>query len=93
MATLLSADLSEAKTTLGALRQSEAALRGFMESASDSFMILDRNLRYVDLNEIAAARLGRAREAIIGESTAVVSPSSEPSGRMRPSRRKARLTK
>ena len=73
--------LSEAKTALRALRQSEATLRGFMQSATDSFMILDRNLRFVDLNEVAAARLGRAREAIVGVCIAEVSPRCVPSGR------------
>ena len=48
------------------LRQSEATLRALINAPTDSVLLLDTRGVILDLNEIAAERLGKSRDELIG---------------------------
>ena len=81
-------DVTERKRVLGQLlqsreevRKSEEFLRLFMESATDSFAILDQNLNFVDVNRATCRLYGMRKEDFIGKNIADLTPETKTSGR------------
>ena len=78
----LSEDIADQRVAERAIRESRAMLSAFMESSTDSHMILDRDLRCVDLNSRAASRIGLPKAEIIGRVLGDFSPLAKSSGRL-----------
>jgi PAS domain S-box-containing protein len=57
---------TERKRAEEALRQSEATLRALINAPTDSVLLLDRRGVILDLNKIAAERIGKSRDELIG---------------------------
>jgi PAS domain S-box-containing protein len=57
--------------------------RGFMKSASESFVVFDSELRFVEINDIGAQRLGYTRDELTGKRMFDIQPSLEGSERYR----------
>lgn len=66
--TALRRKFTKARKALEGLHESEERMRGFMESATEAFLILDENLNILDLNPAALAYLpgGTPRSEVIG---------------------------
>lgn len=62
-----SRDVTERKETEEALRRSEAEVFSILESITDAFFSLDRELRFTYSNSQAAVLFGSTREDLIGE--------------------------
>ena len=60
-------DITEQKLAEDTLRVSEALFRGFMQSATDGFTLLDENMRYVEVNDSWLQILGLERDDVIGK--------------------------
>ena len=74
-------DVTEQKSLEKHLQQSEERLRGFMDAATDSFSILDSEMRYVDLNRALEERFDLKKEDIIGRNFLEVFPAFKAMGR------------
>ncbi len=59
-------DVTERRRTEEALQESEATLRTLINAPPDSILLLDSQGVILDLNEIAAQRLGKSRDELIG---------------------------
>jgi PAS domain S-box-containing protein len=59
-------DITERKQAEEALRESEATLRALINAPTDSVLLLDTQGVILDLNKIAAERLGKVRDDLIG---------------------------
>jgi PAS domain S-box-containing protein len=73
--------ITERKQAEDALRESEQRLSSFMDSASDSFYLLDSDLRFVEINPRGLEIAGRKKEDIIGKSITEIVPDVVKSGR------------
>lgn len=62
------ADITERKQAELDLRQSQSAMRGLLNSTSDSVVLLDLAYRVQSANEVAAHRLGASYDAILDRS-------------------------
>ena len=62
----ISRDISERKRADAELRASEGRFRTFVDHATDSFLLLDKQLRVVDVNRQACESMGWSREELIG---------------------------
>ena len=60
-------DITERKLAEEELRKSEEKFRRIVETAGEGFLLMDENLRIVDVNEAYCNLLGYAREEIIGK--------------------------
>lgn len=60
-------DITERKRAEEALVVSEERLSTFMDSASDSFCLLDKNLNFVEINLKGLEILGKTRDEVIGK--------------------------
>ena len=60
-------DVTERKEAEEALRRSESELFSVLESITDGFFILDRELRFAYVNPQAALMMERTREDLVGE--------------------------
>jgi len=69
----------QAEASLGATK---AKLRAFMESASDGFLLLDSELRVVDVTHRDLSGLGIPPETIVGKPIEEVSPGFKVEGRL-----------
>lgn len=56
-------------------KQISETFNAFMKSASESFVLLDSDLTFIEINEIGAQRLGSTRKDIIGKKMLEVMPS------------------
>jgi PAS domain S-box-containing protein len=74
-------DVTERKRAEEALRESEERLSSFMNSASDSFYLLDSDLNFVEINAKGLEIIGKSREEVIGKNIADVVPDVRESGR------------
>jgi len=74
-------DITERKRVEKKLTDSEDRLRRFMNSATEGFAILDRELNYVDVNEALIIRSGRSREDYIGKNLVDLFPDIHETGR------------
>lgn len=63
------------------LRKSEEMRRQFMDSATESFVLYDSNLNFLDINAVGLSGLNMNREDVIGKNLAVVVPATKESGR------------
>ncbi|MCD6384286.1 PAS domain S-box protein, partial [Candidatus Sumerlaeota bacterium] len=66
-----------------ALRQSEERLRLFMDSATDSFLLLDSELNIMEANAVTATMIGIPRKELIGKNLLVLFPSLRGTERVR----------
>jgi sigma-B regulation protein RsbU (phosphoserine phosphatase) len=60
-------DITERKQAEEELRKSEEKFRRIVETAGEGFLLMDENLRIVDVNEAYCNLLGYTREEIIGK--------------------------
>ncbi|MFC1716250.1 PAS domain S-box protein [Candidatus Poribacteria bacterium] len=74
-------DITERKKAEEALRKSEERLTSFMDSASDSFYLLDSDLNFVEINQKGLDIIGKAREQVIGRHITKIVPDVKESGR------------
>ncbi len=77
----VSRDITDRKRAEEALRTSEERLARFMNSASDSFYMLDANLNFIELNAKALELIGKKKEDVIGKNIADLVPDVKASGR------------
>jgi len=63
------------------LSEREETLRGFMDSATDGFMLFDSELNQVDINDAAVKMIGQKKEAVIGKNILQLVPNVETTGR------------
>jgi CheY-like chemotaxis protein len=64
-----------------ALRESEERLSRFMNSASDSFYLLDSNLNFIEINQKGLEIIGKDRDDVIGKNLTEIVPDIKTSGR------------
>jgi len=64
---VVSRDVTERKEAEEALRRSEAEIFSVLESVTDGFFALDRELRFTYVNTQAEVLLNRSREDLVGE--------------------------
>ncbi|OGD53329.1 hypothetical protein A3K81_02575 [Candidatus Bathyarchaeota archaeon RBG_13_60_20] len=62
-------------------RRTQALIETFMDSATDGFSILDRDLNYMDTNKVIEQRLGLSKGEIVGKSIITLFPEIRTSGR------------
>jgi PAS domain S-box-containing protein len=74
-------DITEQKIAESALRASEERLTSFMNSASDSFYLLDSDLNFVDINIKGLEIIGKNKEDVVGKNIKDIVPDIESSGR------------
>lgn len=74
-------DITDLKRREEETRKSEEILSGFMESATESFAIFDRDLNYIDVNGMAARSMGLQKDEIIGRNICDLRPETKSSGR------------
>ncbi|MFH1783297.1 MAG: PAS domain S-box protein [bacterium] len=67
-------DITERKEGENSLRESQARLAKFMDSATDGFSLFDADLRLVDINRRALKMLGEDRENLIGKNIIDITP-------------------
>jgi two-component system, sensor histidine kinase and response regulator len=61
------AALAEAQRMTEALRESEARVRGILETSNEGFWLIDLNLITLEVNDSMCAILGRPRDGIVGK--------------------------
>jgi PAS domain S-box-containing protein len=66
-------DVTERKKAKDALLQSEESYRGLFNSVTDAIYILDRDGKFIDVNEGAAKMYGYPHEVLVGKDPAFVS--------------------
>ncbi|MFC2084202.1 PAS domain S-box protein [Bacteroidota bacterium] len=76
-----SRDITELKKAEVALKESEVRLSSFMDSASDSFFLLDSNLNFTEINEAGLEILDKPKEEILGKNITEIVPDVKSSGR------------
>ena len=74
-------DITERRAAGESLRKSEELRRQFMDSATESFVLYDSDLNFLDINKAALKSLGMRQEDVIGKNLADVLPASKESGR------------
>jgi PAS domain S-box-containing protein len=74
-------ELAERKKAEEVLRESEERLSSFMESAADSFYILDSNMNFVEINKRGLEIIGKNKEDVIGKNIVDIVPDIKSSGR------------
>ncbi len=74
-------DVTARKKAEEELKVSEERLRGFMDSATDGFMLFDSELNQVDINDAALKMTQQKRKGVIGKNILQLAPDVEKSGR------------
>jgi len=72
---------SQREVALNALQESQERLSGFMNSAMDSFYLLDSKLHFLEINENGLKIVGKKREEVIGKDIREIVPDVVESGR------------
>lgn len=78
---VISEDITERKKAEADLRYSEERWRQFMEAAGESFVLLDADLNFVDVNRAGLEQANVTKEDVIGKNLADAWPASVSSGR------------
>jgi len=73
-------DTTERKHMEDALRESEALFRGFMQSATERFVMFDETMRFIAVNDSWLKRAGLEREDVIGKHVLEVFPELKETG-------------
>lgn len=60
-------DVSAQRTAALALRQSEQLKRSVLDTTADSFALIDRQRRFIDVNQALCLQLGISRGALLGQ--------------------------
>ena len=71
---IVSRDITRRKRSEAALRESEERYRMLVESAGEAIFSVDRDMRYIFMNNTAANRMGYKREELIGRRISEVFP-------------------
>jgi PAS domain S-box-containing protein len=79
--TAIARDITERKKIEETLRKSEEQISGFMDSATDGFMLFDSQLDLVEVNKSALKILGLSREDVIRKNILDISPDTKEKGR------------
>ena len=74
-------DITERKRAEEKLRESKEKLTSFMESATDSFFLLDRDLKILEINRVALKAIGLDRKEAFGKDLSDIMPDLKESGR------------
>jgi PAS domain S-box-containing protein len=74
-------DITERKQVEEALRKSEERLYSFMNSAYDTFYLLDKGLNFVEINKKGLEIIGKPKEEVIGKNIVDIVPDVKTSGR------------
>ncbi|MFQ5976042.1 MAG: PAS domain S-box protein, partial [Candidatus Hydrothermarchaeales archaeon] len=74
-------DITERKKAEEALRESEERLKGFMNSATDAFLLYDSNLNFVEANKKTLQMMGVSKGEVIGKNIKEIAPEIKESGR------------
>jgi PAS domain-containing protein len=77
----LNKEIIEHRRAEDTLRVSEERLFSFMNSASDSFYLLDSDLNFVEINKRGLELIGKRREEVIGKHITDIVPDVRASGR------------
>ena len=78
---VIAEDITERRAVEESLRKSEELRRQFMDSATESFVLFDSNLTFLDVNTVGLNGLNMNREDVIGRNLADVVPATKESGR------------
>jgi PAS domain S-box-containing protein len=74
-------DITQRKFEEKALKESEEKLSNFMNSASDSFYLLDSDLNFIEINKKGLEIIGKKKNEVIGKNIADIVPDVKSSGR------------
>ena len=74
-------DITKRKLAEKKLKESEEKLKKFMESATDSFILFDSELNYIDFNEATLRILGVTKEELVGKNILDIAPNLKETGR------------
>jgi len=74
-------DITEQKLAEDSLRASEDLFRGFMQSATEQYTILDEDMRFIEVNDSWLQNAGFEREDVIGKHILKVLPGLKETGR------------
>ncbi|KKM02146.1 hypothetical protein LCGC14_1787330, partial [marine sediment metagenome] len=64
----------EIKVAIQKLLESEERLQKFMDSATDSFILFDSELNYIDVNEVSQQLVAKSKEELIGKNILDIVP-------------------
>ncbi len=74
-------DITESNKIKKAFRESEERLRRFMDGATDSFVLLDKNLNFIEINNAAKKTIGLSKRDLIDKNIMDIIPNVKESGR------------
>ena len=74
-------DITERKGAEEKLRESKEKLTSFMESATDSFFLLDNDLKILEINRVALKAIGLDKKEALGKKLSHIVPDLKESGR------------
>jgi PAS domain S-box-containing protein len=74
-------DVTEKNRIENKLRSSEDLFRGFMQSSTEAFLLLDKSMQYIDVNDTWLQQSGLKREEVIGKHMLELFPELKDNGR------------
>ncbi|UCC40709.1 MAG: PAS domain S-box protein [Candidatus Aminicenantes bacterium] len=74
-------DITKRKHAEDELRENREKLMSFMESAPDSFLLLDKNLKILEINRVALKAIRLKKEEVLGKALSEIVPDLKESGR------------
>ncbi|MFT3695983.1 MAG: PAS domain S-box protein [Kofleriaceae bacterium] len=73
-----SQDVTKRRMEETSIRETEVRFRTFVDHATDTLLLLDRQARIIDVNRHACDTLGYTREELLGQSPGLFDPNSTP---------------
>ncbi|MFC1753693.1 PAS domain S-box protein [Thermoproteota archaeon] len=67
-------DITQRNQAVKALQESQERLSSFMDSATDSFLLLDNNLKIIEINQTLLKEFGLEKRAVLGKYILEISP-------------------